>query len=294
MLSPRNVAAAIGVSESSLKRWVDDGLLRAARTAGGHRRIAVQEAVRFVRARRVPLARPDLLVRGAASAGRGGVLDGEQLFTLLVQDRRAEVVSALIGRFLAGDSLADLCDGPMRSALARIGELWRHEERGLLVEHRATDTILQALTLLRHLLQGPSSAAPVALGGAPSGDRYFLPSLMAAAVLADVGYRDANLGADVPADTFVRAIDEYQPALVWLSVTAAVEAGTVRQLLRALVERGRSRAVPIVGGGRSLDRAVTAEVGTVHHLGSMAELAGFARAHLSRWPHAESTITIRD
>jgi MerR family transcriptional regulator, light-induced transcriptional regulator len=50
-LSPKALAAAIGVSESSLKRWADEGRLAAERTAGGHRRIAVAEAVRFVRRR---------------------------------------------------------------------------------------------------------------------------------------------------------------------------------------------------------------------------------------------------
>ena len=47
LLSPREVAVALGVSESSVKRWVDLGELAALRTAGGHRRITRAEAVRF-------------------------------------------------------------------------------------------------------------------------------------------------------------------------------------------------------------------------------------------------------
>lgn len=49
LLSPRELAQAIGVSESSIKRWIDDGLIGATKTAGGHRRIAGSEAIRFVR-----------------------------------------------------------------------------------------------------------------------------------------------------------------------------------------------------------------------------------------------------
>ena len=49
VLSPKELAQAIGVSESSLKRWADEGLLRATRTAGGHRRIPLAEAIRFLR-----------------------------------------------------------------------------------------------------------------------------------------------------------------------------------------------------------------------------------------------------
>src|SRR5690242_3719305 len=60
-LSPRDLADALGVSESSLKRWVDAGKLAAFRTEGGHRRIAVSEALRFIRETGAPVARPELL-----------------------------------------------------------------------------------------------------------------------------------------------------------------------------------------------------------------------------------------
>ena len=44
-LSPRNLAAAVGVSESSVKRWADEGRIRTALTPGGSRRIQLREAV---------------------------------------------------------------------------------------------------------------------------------------------------------------------------------------------------------------------------------------------------------
>ncbi|MEM9791075.1 MAG: MerR family DNA-binding transcriptional regulator [Planctomycetota bacterium] len=61
VLSPKEVALAIGVSESSLKRWADAGRIRVRRTAGGHRRIAIQEAIRFARYYGFPVVRPDIL-----------------------------------------------------------------------------------------------------------------------------------------------------------------------------------------------------------------------------------------
>src|SRR3954453_15398204 len=60
-LSPKTLAQAIGVSESSLKRWADEGLLDVVRTAGAHRRIDLREAIRYIRAAGHPILRPDLL-----------------------------------------------------------------------------------------------------------------------------------------------------------------------------------------------------------------------------------------
>src|SRR5215467_4178610 len=48
LLTPKDLADAVGVSESSMRRWLDTGKIRMTRTAGGHRRIELAEALRFV------------------------------------------------------------------------------------------------------------------------------------------------------------------------------------------------------------------------------------------------------
>ena len=61
LLTPKDLADAIGASESALRRWVDGGRIRMLRTAGGHRRIPLQEAIRFVRQTGATIVRPELL-----------------------------------------------------------------------------------------------------------------------------------------------------------------------------------------------------------------------------------------
>lgn len=48
LLTTRQVAAELQVSESSVKRWCDQGLIRTQRTAGGHRRIERSSLRRFL------------------------------------------------------------------------------------------------------------------------------------------------------------------------------------------------------------------------------------------------------
>jgi len=60
-LSPKELAEAIGVSESSIKRWADGGRLAVQRTAGGHRRIPREEALRFLREEGLRPVRPEIL-----------------------------------------------------------------------------------------------------------------------------------------------------------------------------------------------------------------------------------------
>src|SRR3954452_14094665 len=57
LLRTRQESDALGVSPSTIKRWVVLGILRASRTVGKHRLIASSETLRFARQRGMPHAR---------------------------------------------------------------------------------------------------------------------------------------------------------------------------------------------------------------------------------------------
>src|SRR5215218_1767754 len=172
-LSPWDLAKAVGVSESSVKRWIDGGRIRAHRTAGGHRRVALGEAIRFVREAGLPLVRPDLLGLSDLQASGAGALADErpaQLLTLLRDGSAAAARGLLVSWYLEGACIAELSDGPLRSSLEALGELWQHGEEGIVVEHRATEIWLQAVHQLRLLLPAAGEGAPLAVGGSPGID----------------------------------------------------------------------------------------------------------------------------
>lgn len=276
VLTTSELAQALGVSESSIKRWVDDGTIRGARTAGGHRRIAITEAFRFIRATRAPLADPELLavpeVAAALSDQRTAGSAGERLLTYLERGDAARATGMLLALFLGGERVADIVDGPLHAAVARLGELWQERPDGVFVEHRATAICIEAVSRLRTLLP-IGDGAPAALGGAPAGDPYTLPTLCAAAVLAEAGFRTTNLGADTPLDTLVLAATMIRPRLVWLAVTAPQPdrrfARDLADLARALGERGST----LVVGGRGAASIRLPAGRSYQLLGTMAELA---------------------
>src|SRR5262245_44557813 len=68
-VSTAQVAEALGVGISTVKRWVDQGILPAHKTPGGHRKILLSDAVRVVRDGEFP--RVDLGVLGLPAAGEG-------------------------------------------------------------------------------------------------------------------------------------------------------------------------------------------------------------------------------
>lgn len=284
-LTPKDLAEALGVSESSLKRWADDGMIRVSRTAGGHRRIALADAVRFARESGLQIEHPAALgLEEILPARRGGedaaTSTGDALYAAFLRDDWRVARGLIVSAYVSGESVATLCDGAMRDALSRAGELWEHGSDGIVIEHRAVDTCLQALSLIRSLIPAAAPTAPVALGAAVANDPYVLPSLIAAVVLADAGFRDVNLGPTMPTPALMSAVERYAPALVWRTVSIPTDVEPLRRDLLAVLERMPAHG-SIVLGGRGIPAGILGLPERVHHLGSMSELGGFARGVLA-------------
>jgi len=278
LLSTRALARAVGVSESSIKRWVDDGTIRSTRTVGGHRRIERADAIRFVRDTRATVVAPQIL-------GLAGVVDpksitvtsaGEVLADLLARGAEPEARAVLESLYLAGEPLAAIFDGPLRAALERIGALWLHDRAGIFLEHRAFQICVRALSQLSTLVPSATDA-PTAVGGAVAGDPYLLPSMAAALVLAGEGFQAVNLGADLPLTTLAEAMTRLDARLVWVSVSTAADGAALGRELASLVAAAALRRAHVVVGGRAAARVQASGAPNFYLGGSMAELAAFAR-----------------
>lgn len=282
LLSPKELAAAIGVSESSIKRWVDEGKIEAHRTAGGHRRILLADAVRFLRESQQKLLHPGILGLPESLAARDGdgiawpAEAGERLYRLLEAGAAAAARGLLIQLYIEGFSPAEICDGPLRFALARIGHLWTESSMGIFVEHRATEICLHAVQQLRALVP-EKEGAPLALGATPPPDTSQLPSLAAAVTLAAEGFRAVNLGPDMPLRVLGDAAVGLKPALVWVSVSHPGDDKLEQEIAELYEQVSRIGAALAVGGLSAPRCAALASRRGFLRGQSLAELVAFVR-----------------
>ncbi|MDX9755048.1 MAG: helix-turn-helix domain-containing protein [bacterium] len=279
--SPKEMAQAVGVSESTIKRWVDQGKILAQKSEGGHRKIDGMEVLRLIRTQSLTLHDPGVLgLSDIASLVEEGLythLDPHRYYQYLHTGQAQKARGLLQYWYLCGHLVSQICDGPIAQAMERLGELWLHHEEGISQEHQATDVCIQAVYALRQLFEIPE-AAPCAVGGAPAGDPYFLPSLCAAAVLESEGFQVINLGPNTPVETLLYAIKRHHPQLVWLSMTSRLNNKDLEDGITQLLTCAEEVGFVLITGGRSSER-----VKTIHHRhfyvgSSMKELHAYAKA----------------
>ncbi|MFT5288256.1 MAG: excisionase family DNA binding protein [Planctomycetota bacterium] len=277
-ISPKQLARAVGVSESSIKRWANEGRFPLVRTVGGHRRIAFDEAIRFIREAQLDVVAPDAIGLGDLGPVQAGTHKdhADRIRELLTSGDSEGFRAALVAAFVSGESLCTLCDGPIRKAMESVGELWLESESGIYEEHRLT-ALATAGLVQAGLLLGSQSGRPIAVGGALRDDLGQLATLMASTVLMEAGFQTVDIGANTPAASFMVAIERHQPALVWISANHIQDSDQALADIEAIIDHAVSKKIPVVIGGsavQGLGLPMRAGFELAH---SMGELSAYAK-----------------
>ena len=296
-LSPKDLAEAVGLSESSLKRWADSGLIQVTRTAGGHRRILMSEAVRYIRSSGLPIVNARALGLRELDSLDGMTLSrdlavDQPLIDAIVAGDAERVKGLTVSAYVCGRSVSEICDGPITRAMHQVGELWQHGTSGIAVEHRANEVCVSALHHLRTLFPAPEPGAPVATGGTPPGDPYVLPSLMTATVLASEGWSDRSLGVDLPLESIGTSARDAGAKLVWLSLSVDTVAEKMADAIVNLAKELEASNARLALGGRALIGRRISAISNLAILSNMSELTAFARV-LKQQVHAPAVATAR-
>ena len=246
-LTTKEVARLLQVSEATVKRWADDGVLRSKKTVGGHRRFSIQSNARLRREQRIE---PESPPGGREKKDIAGTLLSVPSFTeLLLRADEAETAAVLIDAYLKNRALPSLFDTTITEAMHRIGELWFTGEITVADEHAATRVLLNALQELRSIILPGAPKGLKAICCGIEGDLHELPIHLAEMILESEGWDTTNLGPNTPLYALRDMMVQKRPQLV------CIAARSVLDLDRATTEYAKLRkvneklgAVAVLGG----------------------------------------------
>lgn len=260
-LTPRQVARALGVSEASLKRWCDRGVIPSVRTAGGHRRLELSAVLQYLRESGRPLVAPAVL--GLPSAvGKG------QFVLAKVAREASDALAAgdderlrglVFSLFVSGHSVAEIGDEVIARAFFELGDRWQHGTLAVYEERRGCEIVLRLVHDLWHALPRPGlpradgDDAPLAIGGTLAGDPYTVPNALVEVALRDAGWRTVNIGCDLPVATITAAVADLRPQLLWLSLSTSTAVEEALAGAADLVTTARAASTRIALGGRAAE-----------------------------------------
>jgi len=156
-LSTQEVASLINVTETTVKRWADEGKIPCHKTLGGHRKFLMKEIVQFAEDNAYPLTGTVALPLAKREARAIELAILTQDYTRLahlfyieaVQAERQGIYELLSYLSKHHVPLSVLADAVIKPAMVRIGEEWRAGKLDVDREHLASNAVLEALVQLK-------------------------------------------------------------------------------------------------------------------------------------------------
>jgi MerR family transcriptional regulator, light-induced transcriptional regulator len=279
-LTTKEVSRLCHVSDATVKRWEEAGVLRSERTNGGHRRFRAEEVARFQREKSLGLktCHGDESANSAATRRRENRDHSEsEIFHSLVAGREEEVSNILINNYLNGMCITEVIDETLCSAMRRIGELWSMGDLTIAQEHLATRAASVAIHKLRSIIPVPTLSGEIAICCAFEGDFHELSILLAQVVLESQGWEVMNFGCNTPLYALIDEVHHHVPDLICISATVLNDTDRAARDYSDFRSKTIKYKIPVVMGGKALGtERVSRKFPADLHASSFSNLAEFS------------------
>lgn len=277
-LTTKEVAKLLSVSEATVKRWADNGLIKLEKTVGGHRRFGLAEIARFQKDRGA-VPEPKRSARAVGTTKSRERVSPTLLFRNLTEGDEEETAALLISAYLEGQSLAALFDQVVKPSMHSIGELWFRGELSIADEHLATQTAIAAVQKLRSVIHRPTPTGIRALICGVEGDLHELPIHLLHALLEAEGWDVINLGSNTPFFTLVEALPKHRPQLLCISTKLMTDPDRgARDYAQVRKVAGKLNTAIALGGDGLADHLLRQRFPSEFYAEDFEQLLGFTRS----------------
>lgn len=287
IISTRQVAELLAVSEATVKRWADAGTLRCFRTPGGHRKFRMEDVADFLRNYQYDTAGP-ISVGPEGNAGTSATLpdagDASAAPSIdpetVVQFRNAalsadvdSLVSQIAQNRLRGLTLSAIFDHIATAALADIGERWARGVLTVSQEHIAATAVIEALARTRPLIERSGRERGKVLLACPGEEQHDIAMRMGSLLAYGLGFNPMLIGARAPVADLSLLITGERPRYVVISASSAADPRVVAQDVAAIAEASRAAGSKLLAGGDGVVKLgeTLADTRVVHSMSDLLE-----------------------
>lgn len=294
--SPKEVGEALGVSESSVKRWCDAGLIDNQKTSGGHRRVDIPAVINFVRRKNkrilapeilglrflnLPQSLPDLRNMLLEMAGRGD-LDGCRSFlTFLYADRWGleEILDQVVlpvvdlNRQASGSSAPSPTDWNL--APASFQPLSPNTHVPLVLK-----SIKSSLESFKPVLTRPRGKDLIAIGSHLGDEDSEIVSLGTELLLYEMGWTLPDRTAKSSPEGLLLRATAHNPGLFFTCLSSGLEDDSeISKLVTAMnqIAERLTAGVPVLVSRAPLPESITNRLESVSSAYSMSHFANVTR-----------------
>lgn len=186
----------------------------------------------------------------------------ERLFQAILEGKSDEAIAATQGAIAQDIAPQDLINGQMIRAMSEVGQRFQDGKAFVPQLLMAGRAMKAALEQLKPLMAGTvSTSLGKVVIGTVKGDLHDIGKNLVASMLEGCGFEVVNIGIDVSADTFIKAIKENQPDILCMSALLTTTMGYMKEVIDALEAAGIRDQVKVMVGGAPVTQGFADEIG---------------------------------
>jgi excisionase family DNA binding protein len=292
VISTQEVAGLFKVTETTVKRWADEGIIPCVKSPGGHRKFRLSDIIGFAEKQGYPISgtlEPPLTeaqmesVRFAIHSQNYHKI-AEVLFDEALQADPEGLYQLLLYLAKHNVKISTLADEVLRPPMVRIGELWKDGKLQIDQEHRTSRAMTDAMVRLAPELHRKRGNGMLAVCACLEGERHEIGLRSMSFALETEGWTVHYLGADMPYRSAADYVGKVKPRLLAVSFTAAEPDEEMRKGFATVALAVRSAGAKFVAGGYFADKFTKDDLSCDHVAGSIADGVSWVRDAFSLRP----------
>jgi methanogenic corrinoid protein MtbC1 len=255
------------------------------KTPGGHRKYKVKDVVEFMDACRFDPA--DLLVPSDKKLNTIGVSTDYAILTkdftvladifynTIMEGNREHAFQFLNLLYVNRITTTELYDTIISPALFAVGVKWMKNEIGIEREHLASNTALHAIVQLQDNVARRARTNNVALCGCLEEEYHEIGITCVNNALDSHGWTTYYLGPNLPADSFIDAVENYVPNIICISTTTPKSKKMLLKNLHRIKDSASLINAKLIVGGAGAGESIRKKLPVDFVSQSIAELLGY-------------------
>lgn len=260
ILSTADVARLFNVTETTVKRWANDGTLKCMKTPGGHRKFEMKHVVDFSQSLNFEPSGALRLTEEDTLAQKIQIAILSRDFPSLKEAFKSKALSPDMRDLFIFFSylyqhrieLWEIYDMIIAPAMREIGEGWLRGEVAIEQEHRASYETIDALAKLQTQIHIKPSRGQSVLCACPGEEQHELGLRCASYLFESEGWKTYYVGARTPHESIISATKDLRPTIVCLSLTNMNARRAELDALHALLNTLRRQRTTVLIGGRAV------------------------------------------
>jgi len=216
----------------------------------------------------------------AKTASREMVWDEEfrQVQNDVLEGDQAAIQDHLRGLLQKGAKAEEILHRGMLPAMEVIGERFKSGEAFIPEVLLSARAMNEAVKILEPHLAGTNLVAKgKVLIGTVKGDLHDIGKNLVITMLKGVGFETVDLGIDVPAADFVKAVEEHKPHILGLSALLTTTMPQMKAVLEGLKRKGLRGQVKVMVGGAPVNEKFARDIGADGYAPDGAEAVTLAK-----------------